>query len=60
MPASAADRTPGEKVKMTVSERSIATLTAALQDWLADRAGGPGGLTVSGVRMPDSGGLSST
>jgi len=45
---------------MTVSERSIGTLTTALQDWLADRLGRPGQLTVSGVRTPGSGGLSST
>jgi hypothetical protein len=38
-------------------------LTAALQDWLAARPKGPTGPgrpTVSGVRMPESGGLSST
>jgi hypothetical protein len=45
---------------MTVSERSIGTLTTALQDWLTDRLGRPGQLTVSGVRTPGSGGLSST
>jgi aminoglycoside phosphotransferase (APT) family kinase protein len=55
-----ADRSPTEKLKMTVSERSTGALTAALQDWLAVQPGEPGRLTVSGVRMPDSGGLSST
>jgi aminoglycoside phosphotransferase (APT) family kinase protein len=54
------DRSHGEKLKMTVSERSIPALTAALQDWLASRSAGPGRPTVSNVAMPDSGGLSST
>jgi aminoglycoside phosphotransferase (APT) family kinase protein len=57
MTASAADRVPGEKRKMTVSERSTGALAAALQDCLADWLPGP---AVSGVRIPDSGGLSST
>jgi aminoglycoside phosphotransferase (APT) family kinase protein len=56
----AADRPPGEKRKMTVSERSLPALTAALQDWLAGRSTRPGRPTVSNVTMPDSGGLSST
>ena len=57
----AEERSPDERIKMTVSERSIGTSsTTALQDWLADRLGRPGQLTVSGVRTPDSGGLSST
>src|SRR5258708_29740445 len=60
MTASAADRSHSEKLKMTVSERSIGALTVALQDWLAGRSAGPDRPTVSGVRMPDSGGLSST
>jgi aminoglycoside phosphotransferase (APT) family kinase protein len=60
MSASAEERSPGERIKMTVSERSIGTLTTALQDWLTDRLGRPGQLTVSGVRTPGSGGLSST
>jgi aminoglycoside phosphotransferase (APT) family kinase protein len=54
------DRSHGEKRKMTVSERSIPALTAALQDWLAGRAAGPGRPTVTGVGLPDNGGLSST
>jgi aminoglycoside phosphotransferase (APT) family kinase protein len=56
----AADRSHGEKRKMTVSERSVPELTAALQHWLAGRLGAPGGLTVSRVGLPDNGGLSST
>jgi aminoglycoside phosphotransferase (APT) family kinase protein len=53
-----ADRTPGEKVKMTVSERSPESLAAALATWLADRLGTTP--EISGVRVPESGGLSST
>jgi aminoglycoside phosphotransferase (APT) family kinase protein len=60
MTASAADQSHSEKRKMTVSERSIGALAASLQDWLASRAAGPGRPVVSGVRMPDTGGLSST
>ena len=33
---------------------------AALESWLASRAGTPGPPTVTGVRVPDTGGLSST
>jgi aminoglycoside phosphotransferase (APT) family kinase protein len=49
----------GEKRKMTVSERSVEALSAALQDWLAANvaAGQP---TVGAVRLPESAGLSST
>ncbi|HTS97409.1 MAG TPA: phosphotransferase family protein [Streptosporangiaceae bacterium] len=60
MAAAAADRPPGEKRKMTVSERSIPALTAALQDWLASRSAGAGRPTLSAVGMPGNGGLSST
>jgi aminoglycoside phosphotransferase (APT) family kinase protein len=60
MAASAADRSHGEKRKMTVSERTVPALTAALQEWLAGRVAGPGRPVVSGVRLPESGGLSST
>ncbi len=60
MTASAEERSPGERIKMTVSERSIGALATAIQDWLTDRLGRPGQLTVSGVRTPASGGLSST
>ena len=45
---------------MTVSERSIPALTAALQDWLAAQPGLPGTPVVTGVRPPDTNGLSST
>ncbi len=55
-----ADQSHSEKRKMTVSERSIGALTTALQDWLAGRSEGPGRPTVTGVRMPETGGLSST
>jgi aminoglycoside phosphotransferase (APT) family kinase protein len=60
MSVPAPDGSHTEKRKMTVSERSVTALTAALQAWLAGRPEGPGRPTVSGVRMPDSGGLSST
>jgi aminoglycoside phosphotransferase (APT) family kinase protein len=55
-----ADRSHSEIHKMTVTERSIPALTAALQDWLASRSARPGRPIVSEVGMPDSGGLSST
>ena len=54
------DRPHGEKRKMTVSERTVPALTTALQEWLAGRVAGPGRPVVSGVRLPESGGLSST
>src|SRR5215831_18020697 len=61
MTASADDRAPGERVKMTVSERSIGALGTALHDWLDGRLDGPQELTVSEVRTPTGGnGLSST
>jgi aminoglycoside phosphotransferase (APT) family kinase protein len=60
MTAPAAGRSHSEKRTMTVSERSIPALTAALQDWLDGRTVGTARPTVSGVRVPDSGGLSST
>jgi len=61
MTASAEDRAPGERVKMTVSERSIGALGTALHDWLDGRLDGPQELTVSEVRTPTGGnGLSST
>src|SRR5258708_10607478 len=58
MTASAADRSHSEKLKMTVSERSIGALTVALQDWLAGRSAGAGRPTGSGGRVPASGGVS--
>ena len=74
MTASAEGRAPGERVKMTVSERSIGALAARLEVWLAARltgaaqAAGSGGgrsgavtgLTLSNPRLSGSGGLSST
>jgi aminoglycoside phosphotransferase (APT) family kinase protein len=56
----AADHPPGERRKMTVSERSAADIGAALEGWLAGKLGHPPELAISGVRMPGSGGLSST
>jgi aminoglycoside phosphotransferase (APT) family kinase protein len=64
--ASSPDRSPDERVKMTVSERSIGALAAGLERWLPARLadGAAGGdvreLTVHGARLSDSGGLSST
>ena len=60
MTAPTADPSRGDKRKMTVSERSIPALTAALQGWLDGLASEPGRPMVSGVRLPDSNGLSST
>jgi aminoglycoside phosphotransferase (APT) family kinase protein len=44
---------------MTVSERSLDGLGAALESWLAGRDGVLGRPAVTGVRVPDTGGLSS-
>lgn len=60
MTAPAEDQSHTEKRKMTVSERSIPALTAALQQWLTGQPEVPGDPTVTGVRAPDSNGLSST
>ncbi|MGH3301228.1 MAG: phosphotransferase family protein [Streptosporangiaceae bacterium] len=60
MTAPAADQSHNEKRKMTVSERSIPALTAALQQWLTAQPQLPGEPTVTGVRAPDGNGLSST
>lgn len=49
-----------ETVKLTVSERTVAALAPALQSWLAGRAGAAGRPAVTGVRLPGTGGLSST
>ena len=46
MTASAEDRRPDERRQMTVSERGLGTLAAALEGWLAARLGHPGELTV--------------
>jgi aminoglycoside phosphotransferase (APT) family kinase protein len=59
MAAPAAGRPRSAKRTMTVSQRSIPALAAALQDWLAGRSAAPAAPVVSGVRRPDSG-LSST
>jgi aminoglycoside phosphotransferase (APT) family kinase protein len=50
----------GEQIKMTVSERDPTALAATLHDWLAARLRPDGELTISDIRMPTSGGLSST
>jgi aminoglycoside phosphotransferase (APT) family kinase protein len=55
-----ADQSPAEKRKMTVSERNIPGLTAALQQWLETQPALPGKPTVTGVRAPEGNGLSST
>ena len=60
MTAPAEDQSHTEKRKMTVSERSIPALTVALQQWLTGQPELPGEPTVTGVRAPDSNGLSST
>src|ERR1700704_4494769 len=59
MTASADDRAPGERVKMTVSERSLGSLGTALETWLAGQLDSPQDLAVSEIRTP-SNGLSST
>jgi aminoglycoside phosphotransferase (APT) family kinase protein len=60
MTVPAADQSHIEKRKMTVSERSIPALTAALQQWLTGQPEPPGEPMVTGVRAADSNGLSST
>jgi aminoglycoside phosphotransferase (APT) family kinase protein len=56
----ARDGPPDEKVKMTVSERSVAALAPALESWLAGRTAATVWPAVTNVRVPDTGGLSST
>lgn len=56
----AAERPPGEQVKMTVSQRDPGSLATALRGWLAGKLAVPDVPEISGVRMPSSGGLSST
>ena len=58
MTAPAPDQLHAEKRKMTVSERGIPELTAALQAWLAAQPELPGAPTVTRVRHADSNGLS--
>jgi aminoglycoside phosphotransferase (APT) family kinase protein len=60
MTAPAADQSHSEKRKMTVSERNIPALTAALQQWVSAQPQLPGEPTVTGVRAADGNGLSST
>jgi aminoglycoside phosphotransferase (APT) family kinase protein len=60
MTAPPAQQPHGERRKLTVSERSMDVLTAALQDWLDARSAGQARPTVSRVHVPDNGGLSST
>jgi aminoglycoside phosphotransferase (APT) family kinase protein len=60
MTAPAADQSHTSKRKMTVTERDIPALTAALQEGLTGLPGLPGEPNVTGVRAPDSNGLSST
>src|SRR5215475_1515725 len=50
----------GERIQMTVSTRDPAALADALQDWLATKLALSEPPTIRGVRMPSSGGLSST
>jgi aminoglycoside phosphotransferase (APT) family kinase protein len=50
----------GERIQMTVSTRDPAALAGALQDWLATKLALSERPTIRGVRMPSSGGLSST
>lgn len=57
---SPADHPPGEALKMTVSQRDVEALAAALRSWLADQLGVTDPPVVSNVRMPVSGGMSST
>jgi aminoglycoside phosphotransferase (APT) family kinase protein len=54
------EHAPGERVQMTVSQRDPHALAAALQGWLAGKLAAAGPPVISGVRMPASGGLSST
>ncbi len=54
------DRSPEQQIKMTVSERSPAALADALAAWLGDQLGTAEPPVIDDVRMPESGGLSST
>ncbi len=55
-----AERPHDEQVKLTVSERDPAALAAALHGYLTGKLAPGGDLTISDVRMPAAGGLSST
>jgi len=59
MTAPPAQQPLSEMRKLTVSERSVDELAAALQGWLDDRAAGQRH-TVTDVHVPNNGGLSST
>src|SRR5215468_9672583 len=50
----------GERIQMTVSTRDLATMAEALQGWLGGKLALSEPPVISGVRMPPSGGLSST
>jgi hypothetical protein len=50
----------GERIQMTVSTRDPAAMASALRGWLAGRLALAEPPVISGVRMPPSGGLSST
>jgi aminoglycoside phosphotransferase (APT) family kinase protein len=55
-----ADRAPGERIQMTVSERSAETVSQALAEWLAAKTGADGPAVVANGRIPANAGLSST
>jgi aminoglycoside phosphotransferase (APT) family kinase protein len=55
-----ADRAPGERIKMTVSERNAEAVGRALAEWLAAKTGAAEPPVVANVRMPANAGLSST
>ena len=64
-PASGAQEEPppavrGERIQMTVSTRDPAALAEALRGWLGGKLALSEPPVISGVRMPPSGGLSST
>ncbi|HVB41371.1 MAG TPA: phosphotransferase family protein [Streptosporangiaceae bacterium] len=58
--SSPADRPLDEIKKMTVSQRDTESLAAALRDWLTGHLAVAEPPVISGVRMPETGGLSST
>jgi len=55
-----AERAPGERIKMTVSERSAEAIGRALAEWLSAKTSAAGSPVVANVRIPASAGLSST
>ena len=58
--AASTGRPVGERVTMTVSQRDPVVMAEALRDWLAGKLEIADPPTISGARMPASGGLSST